>query len=39
MEHYADIGACGISRDAAGYLAPQSLRNVLILSLIHIWTL
>lgn len=29
MEHYADIGACGISRDAAGYLAPQSLRNVL----------
>ena len=32
MEHYADIGACGISRDAAGYLAPQSLRNVLIIS-------
>ena len=32
MEHYADIGACGISRDAAGYLAPQSLRNVLVIS-------
>ena len=32
MEHYADISACGISRDAAGYLAPQSLRNVLIIS-------
>ena len=32
MEHYADIGACGISRDSAGYLAPQSLRNVLIIS-------
>ena len=32
MEHYADIGACGISRDTAGYLAPQSLRNVLIIS-------
>lgn len=32
MENYTDIGACGISKDAAGYLAPHSLRNVLVIS-------
>ena len=32
MEHYESAVACGLDNDSAGYMAPQGLRNILIIS-------